>query len=340
MTPPPPVYTSGPMIRVFSGIQPTGTMHLGNYLGAVRNWVALQDHADYECLYCVVDYHAITVEYDPGRLSTQSLEMVRDLLACGLDPERSTIFIQSQIPEHTELGWIFQATSTTYGELQRMTQFKAKAEQQSVVTAGLFTYPALQAADILLYDAERVPVGEDQVQHLELTREIARRFNNRFGETFPDVQPILTEAPRILSLRDPEQKMSKSSGGGHYLAMDATETEARNMVKRAVTDTGPVAEGAMSPGVANLFTILKALGEDERRGELMKDYEAGSLRYVDLKGAVSDAVWTAISRIQTAKEAYPLEKVQEVVEAGAGRARPLAEAKMVDIRKRIGLASA
>jgi len=302
--------------------------------------VALQDHADFECLYCVVDYHAITVEYDPKRLSTQSLEMVRDLLACGLDPERSIIFIQSQIPQHTELGWILQATSATYGELQRMTQFKAKAEQQSVVTAGLFTYPALQAADILLYDAARVPVGEDQVQHLELTREIARRFNNRYGETFPDVQPLLTAAPRILSLKDPEQKMSKSSGEGHYLAMDATEAEARNMVKRAVTDTGPVTEGVMSPGVANLFTILGNLGELDRHGELMKDYEAGSLRYVDLKGAVSDAIWTTLSRIQAAKEAYPLEKVQEIVGNGASQARPLAEAKMADVRKRIGLASA
>jgi tryptophanyl-tRNA synthetase len=327
------------MTRVFSGIQPTGTMHLGNYLGAIRNWVALQDRDEFECLYCVVDYHAITVDYAPAQLAQQSLEMVRDLLACGLDPARSIIFVQSQIPEHAELGWIFQATSTTYGELQRMTQFKTKAEGQSFVSAGLFTYPALQAADILLYDATRVPVGDDQVQHLELTREVARRFNNRFGETFPEVEPLLTEAPRILSFRDPEQKMSKSSGEGHYLAMDASEKKARNMVKRAVTDVGPATEGKMSPGVDNLFTILKALGKASVHDSQKADYEAGALRYVDLKGAVADAIWETMAEIQAKKETYPLERVQEVIRDGADRARPLARKKIAQVRERIGLAS-
>jgi len=326
------------MIRVFSGIQPTGSLHLGNYLGAIRNWVALQDHSDFERLYCVVDYHAITVGYETDRLAPQSLEMVRDLLACGLDPDRSIIFLQSQIPEHTELAWILAATSATYGELQRMTQFKAKAEQQAFVTAGLFSYPVLQAADILLYDATRVPVGEDQVQHLELTREVARRFNNRFGETFPEVEPLLTEAPRILSLKDPGQKMSKSSGEGHYLSLDAPEAEARQMVQRAVTDVGPRAEGEMSPGVANLFTILRSLGSADDHDRLQADYAAGTLRYVALKEAVSDAVWSTAARIQEQKSAFPPDRVKAVVRAGADRARPLARAKLAQVRNRIGLA--
>ncbi|NNF07623.1 MAG: tryptophan--tRNA ligase, partial [Candidatus Eisenbacteria bacterium] len=266
------------MNRVFSGIQPTGTLHLGNYLGAVANWVALQENTSIDRIYCVVDYHAITADYDPKDLMKRSVNLARDLLACGLDPEKSALFVQSQIPEHTELAWIFQAC-TSYGELQRMTQFKSKGDTQSFVSAGLFTYPVLQAADILLYDANMVPVGEDQVQHLELTRGIARRFNTLYGECFPDVKPLLTEAPRIMSLKNPEQKMSKSSGEGHFLALDAPENETAKMIKRAVTDTGPAEDGEMSPGVANLFTILKALGATEAHTSLMADYEGGSLRY-------------------------------------------------------------
>ncbi len=325
------------MTRVFSGIQPTGTLHLGNYLGAIRNWVALQERPEYACIYCVVDYHAITVEYEPERLGERTLALARDLLACGLDPARSALFAQSQVPEHTELAWIFQATSTAYGELQRMTQFKSKSDQQAFVTAGLFTYPVLQAADILLYDAERVPVGEDQVQHLELTREVARRFNLRYGETFPEVLPLLTESPKILSLRDPEQKMSKSAGEGHYLAMDTTEAEARDMIKRAVTDVGPRPEGGMSPGVANLFGILKILGEASVHARLLKDYEEGRLRYVDLKGETADAVWAAMARIQERKAQFPIEMVREVLRDGAAKVRPLAQAKIEEVRRRVGL---
>jgi tryptophanyl-tRNA synthetase len=327
------------MPRVFSGIQPTGSLHLGNYLGAIRNWVALQDRPDFDCMYCVVDYHAITVDYETPDLAPQTLSMARDLLASGLDPEQSTLFVQSQVPEHTELGWIFQATSTAYGELQRMTQFKAKGDQQGFVTAGLFSYPVLQAADILLYDANRVPVGEDQVQHLELTREIARRFNNRYGPTFPDVEPLLTDSPRIASFRDPEQKMSKSSGEGHYLSMDASEAEARGMIQRAVTDVGPHPEGSMSPGVANLFTVLKALGSPELYDRLTADYKAGTLRYVELKGAVADAVWATAAQIQARKAAYPPERVREILRAGGAKARPLAQKKLAEVRSRVGLVS-
>ena len=326
------------MPRVFSGIQPTGSLHLGNYLGAIQNWVGLQDTPGLDRFYCVVDYHAITVDYEPGKLAQQTLSMARDLLACGLDPDRSTIFVQSQVPEHTELAWIFQATSTAYGELLRMTQFKAKSEQQAFATAGIFTYPVLQAADILLYDADQVPVGEDQVQHLELTREVARRFNNRYGQTFPEVKELLTTSPRIASFRDPEQKMSKSSGEGHYLSMDGSEAEVRGMIQRAVTDVGPRPEDTMSPGVANLFTVLRELNETAH-DELKAQYEKGTLRYVDLKAAVADAVWTTAARIQSRKAEFPPERVAEVLRTGAARARPMAQKKIADVRSRIGLAA-
>ncbi len=325
------------MTRVFSGIQPTGTLHLGNYLGAIRNWVALQDRDDYECIYCVVDYHAITVDYETGHLAGRTLELARTLLACGLDPDRSALFAQSQIPEHTELAWVLQATSTSYGELQRMTQFKSKADAQALVTAGLFTYPVLMAADILLYDAARVPVGEDQVQHLELSREVGRRFNLRYGETFPEVQPLLTQAPRILSFRDPSQKMSKSAGEGHYLPLDGSEDEIRGMIKRAVTDTGPREAGVMSPGVSNLFTVLRELGRTEAHARLTADYEAGNLRYVDLKGAVSDAVWETAAEVQARREAFSEDAVRRVLREGAEKVKPLARNKMAEVRKRIGL---
>lgn len=325
------------MPRVFSGIQPTGSLHLGNYLGAVRNWVALQDQPDYDCVYCVVDYHAITVEYDPQGLAERTLLMARDLLACGLDPEHSILFAQSHVPEHTELAWVFQATCAAYGDLQRMTQFKGKAEQQTLVTAGLFTYPVLQAADILLYDGDRVPVGEDQVQHLELTREIARRFNSRFGETFPETQPLLTQAPKILSFKDPGSKMSKSAGEGHYLPFDAPEKPTRKMIKSAVTDTGPVEPGVMSPGVANLFLILRELGDADTHASLLAEYESGTPMYGHLKGAVADAVWKRVSEIQERMESYPLSAVREILAAGADKARPLARAKIEDVRAKVGV---
>jgi tryptophanyl-tRNA synthetase len=207
------------------------------------------------------------------------------------------------------------------------------------VTAGLFSYPILQAADILIYDATRVPVGEDQVQHLELTREIARRFNNRFGETFQEVEPLLTTSPRILSLKDPAQKMSKSSGEPHFLSMDAPEPEVRAMIQRAVTDVGPAPEGAMSPGVGNLFSILENLGAGADHTRLLAEYEAGRLRYVELKNAVADAVWSTLARIQERKAEFPEARVREVVRAGAERARPLARKKLDEVRRRIGLIS-
>ena len=326
--------------RVFSGIQPTGSLHLGNYLGAVRNWVDLQERTDVERIYCIVDYHAITADYTPEELSVRTRNMARDLLALGIDPGRSDLFVQSAVREHTELAWVFQATSASYGALQRMTQFKSKGEQQSFVSSGLFTYPVLQAADILIYDADLVPVGEDQVQHLELTRDIARRFNTLFGETFPETEPLLTEAPRIMSLKDPLQKMSKSAGDGHYLALDAPVNETAKMVKRAVTDTGPATDGEMSPGVANLFTILKALGNTEAHASLTADYERGELRYSDLKGEVGETVVAFVTGFQERKASFDDATVLRILAEGAEKVRPRAQRKMDEVRSRVGLLGA
>ena len=201
--------------RLFSGIQPSGDVHVGNYLGAIKNWVRMVDQ--YDCVFCIVDYHAITIEYDPQEMQKRILNAAAVNIAAGLDPNRCTIFVQSYVPEHTELAWILN-TITPIGHLERMTQFKDKSKQhRENINAGLFTYPVLQAADIMLYKGEAVPIGEDQVQHIELAREIARKFNLRYGETFPEPLEILSEAPRIMGL-DGKTKMSKSLG--NYISLE------------------------------------------------------------------------------------------------------------------------
>jgi len=197
-------------MRIFSGIQPTGAIHIGNYAGAILNWVRMQGEG--ECLYSIVDYHALTMPYEPREMPGRVQDAALDLLACGIDPEKAHLFVQSHVPEHTELTWVL-ACCAPIGELNRMTQFKEKSERVDSINAGLFTYPVLMAADILLYKADTVPVGEDQLQHLEVTRVFARRFNNQFGPTFPEPQPRMTSAPRIMALNDPTRKMSKSLEG-------------------------------------------------------------------------------------------------------------------------------
>ena len=223
--------------RIFSGIQPSGTIHIGNYLGAIKNWTKLQ--YEYDSIFCVVDYHAITVEYDPRALPERVMDVAATLLAAGIDPERSTLFVQSMVPEHTELSWLLTCV-TPLGMLERMTQYKEKAARQEgeSVGAGLLCYPVLMAADILLYKADLVPVGDDQIQHLELTREIARKVNHHFGATFPEPQPYITRAARIKALSDPTAKMSKSIPGG-AVAVSEEPDQIRKLVRRAVTDTGP-----------------------------------------------------------------------------------------------------
>ncbi len=282
--------------RVLSGIQPTGEMHIGNYFGAVKNWVDLQEK--YECFFSVVDLHAMTMPYEPALLRENTAQMFIDLLACGLDPEKCVLFVQSLVPQHTELTWILNCVASI-GELSRMTQFKDKSDQlesgnkKGFISSGLFTYPVLMAADILVYKADRVPVGKDQEQHLELTRNIAVRFNNQFGEYFPEPKPIYTEVPKLMSLADPNKKMSKSLGDKHHISLFENEDIIRKKVRSAVTDTGEQT-GKMSPGVLNLFTIIKACGNMKDYDLLNSQYEAGTLKYSDLKGVAAESLVNAL----------------------------------------------
>ena len=282
--------------RVLSGIQPTGSLHFGNYFGAVENWVRLQD--TYECFYSIVNYHAMTMPFKAQNLNDNTWNLAFDLLALGVKPE--SLFIQSLVPEHTELGWIMNCFAP-HGELGRMTQFKDKSEQakeadsEAFISTGLFTYPVLQAADILLYKADFVPVGKDQEQHLELTRGIAARFNHQVGKDyFVLPQLLFSETPKIVSPADPTKKMSKSLGEKHVISVFETEDRVRKQIKSAVTDSGEtVAEGEdkkMSAGVVNLFTLLKACGDQENYAALMQDYENNTLKYGFLKEKVADAV--------------------------------------------------
>lgn len=323
------------MARVFSGIQPTGQLHVGNYLGAIRSWVAMQ--AEHDCVFSIVDLHAMTVPYDPAELPKRVLATAATLIGCGIDPERSVLYVQSHVREHTELCWILNCI-TPLGSLQRMTQFKDKAKQhQENVNAGLLNYPILQAADILLYKASLVPVGEDQVQHLELSRDLARRFNYLFGETFPEPQPHLTRAARVMALNDPTRKMSKSIPGS-YVALTAPPEEIQSLIRRAVTDTGPRGE-AMSPGVANLFTLLESFSAPETVAHFRTAYEQGTLRYVDLKQQLAEDMTKALAPI---RERY-LElmsrpgELREILAHGAQRARAIARETMEEVRAKTGL---
>lgn len=276
---------------ILSGIQPTGKLHFGRYFGAVENWKRLQE--DYDCLYMVVNYHAMTMPFTPKKLAEQSWELCFNLLACGIKAEN--IFIQSLVPEHTELNWILNCF-TSYGQLSRMTQFKDKSAQndakgsEGFISAGLFTYPALQAADILIYKAGLVPVGKDQEQHLELTRNIAQRFNNFAGkEYFPIPEGLYTKVPKVMSTADPDRKMSASLGDKHNIDVFADEARIRKQVASAVTDTGADA-GAMSAGVSNLFSLLDASGRADAHAGLLADYERGTLKYTDLKHEVANGL--------------------------------------------------
>jgi tryptophanyl-tRNA synthetase len=330
--------------RVLSGIQPTAEMHIGNYFGAVRNWVALQD--SYECLYGVVDLHAITRPYDPVQLRSNTERMIVDLLACGIDPGKAILFIQSFIPEHTELCWILSCFCP-FGDLRRMTQFKDKfdliAGQDSTqfVSAGFFSYPVLQAADILVYRARHVPVGKDQEQHLELSRELARRFNSQFDvEFFPEPAPLFTNTPKIMSLVEPTKKMSKSSGDRHYVGLFEDEKGVRAKIKSAVTDSGDLPlDAKMSPGVVNLFEILKACGKNAEAEALLNDYNAGKRRYRELKEVVADALveLTGQLRARRAEISQDIPAVNLQVAEMSGKARSIARDTLKEVRAIIGL---
>src|SRR4051812_21274146 len=329
---------SVPLPRVLSGIQPTAdSFHLGNYLGALRQWVSLQESA--EAFYCVVDLHAITLPQDPEQLRRNTLVSAAQLLAIGVDPDRSALFVQSHVPEHVQLSWVLECL-TGFGEASRMTQFKDKSQREGTGAAsvGLFTYPVLQAADILVYQADEVPVGEDQRQHLELTRDLAVRFNGRFGQTFTVPAPRIPEgAAKILDLQSPDKKMSKSlPPAGCVFLLDEPNVTAKK-IRSAVTDTGRevVYDPEGKPGVSNLLAIHSALS-----GQPIADLEghfAGS-GYGDLKKEVAEVVTESLTPIRERTQELlddPAE-LQRVLAAGAARAREVASRTVAEVYDRVG----
>jgi tryptophanyl-tRNA synthetase len=325
------------METVFSGIQPSGGFHIGNWLGAVQNWVKLQE--SYKCLYCVVDLHAMTQKYETAQMPSRVLELTAELLACGIDPSRSIVFVQSHVQEHTELAWVLN-TVAPHGELERMTQFKEKAAREPEnINAGLFTYPVLMAADILLYKATRVPVGDDQVQHLELTREICRRFNARFGDTFPEPQPIHTKATRIVGL-DGKAKMSKSLGNSVQIA-DEPEV-IRKKIANAFTD--PTRLRKSDPGHPESCYVCSLQGwftSAEEAASYHAKCAGASWGCVESKRALAENMIRTLQPIRerAAEWKSQPQKIREVLGDGAQTARVIASDTMQLVRERTGLLS-
>lgn len=333
MPAPSPTETPAPRPRIFSGIQPSGIVHLGNDLGAIRNYVMLQ--YEYEAIYCIVDYHALTSTHDPDVMRSRTREMAASLLALGLDPERCTLFVQSHRPEHTELMWLL-STVTPVSWLERTPTYKDKiANQPDDVNHGLLTYPVLQAADIVLYKASLVPVGKDQAAHLELSREIVRSFNNRYGDTFPEPQAVYTSAPVVLGT-DGVKKMSKSVG--NTIEILASPDEIRKQVMSMVTDTQRILRTDPGrPEVCNVCQLHRFFGDDYE--EIWDGERTARTGCVDTKKLLAQRI---IDRYAAARERYaelmahPAE-VDGVLEAGADRLRPMAEATMAEVKAKMGL---
>ena len=327
---------------VLSCIQPTGEMHLGNYFGAVKNWVDLQ--SEYDCFYGVVDYHAMTMPYDIKKLRNNTWDLILDLIAVGIEPKH--LFIQSLIPEHAELAWIFNCFCS-YGQLTRMTQFKDKSQSEQIkggdnfISAGLLDYPVLQAADILIYRADAVPVGKDQEQHLELTRDIAQRFNHSVGKEYfvlPDT--LFTETPKIKSTADPTRKMSKSAGPKHYISVFGDEQRIRKQIRSAVTDTGESTGEEMSPGVSNLFEIMRASGGDKQILEsLNRDYESGNLKYSELKEAVAESLLNLLIPFNEKRKELVSNKreIKALIKESSSEIRKRAQETIREVKDLVGL---
>jgi len=321
--------------RLFSGIQPSGQVHLGNYEGAIRNWVALQDR--FESLFCVVDWHALTQRHEPEALQPRILDLTAWLLAAGIDPERATLFVQSHVAEHLELAWYF-ATVCPMGELLRQTQFKDKsAVDPDHVNAGLFSYPVLQAADILLYRAEVVPVGEDQVQHLELSREIARRWNGRYGDLFPEPRPTLTPAKRVMGL-DGDAKMSKSKGNG--IALEEAPDAVWAKLRTAKTDERR--QRRSDPGEpedCNIFSLHELYTPLDQRDELAAACRSAGIGCIDCKKVLAGHLEAHVGPIRERHRAWMdrPDRLREVLSAGADRARDVARETLREVRERMGV---
>jgi tryptophanyl-tRNA synthetase len=323
------------MKRIFSGIQPSGEIHVGNYVGAIQNWVKLLDSHD--SIFCIVDYHAITVEYDVKQMQRNIHQAAIVNIASGLDPKKCTLFVQSQVPEHTELTWIFNCVSPL-GELMRMTQFKEKAKQHlRNINVGLLDYPVLQAADILLYKADGVPVGEDQVQHIEFSREVARKFNSRFGEIFPEPQALLTKSPRIMGL-DGKTKMSKSLN--NYIGLLEEPDVIWEKIRTAMTDENRKRRSDPgNPDICNLFTLHKAFSSADEIARINKECRTAEIGCVECKKILFNTMMAHLEPIQ--KRAKEFEKDRAYVDSalvqGAERCREIAAEVMAEVREVIGL---
>src|SRR5947209_17109740 len=323
------------MARVFSGIQPSGELHIGNYLGAVQNWVKLQQQHD--CLFCVVDLHAITQAYEAASLSQRTLDMAISLFASGLDPERAIVFVQSHVPEHAELNWLLN-TVTPLGELERQTQFKDKAQRQESVPAGLLNYPVLQAADVLLYKATLVPVGEDQLQHLELMREIVRRWNARFGaDFFPEPQAQLSTARRVLGL-DGQAKMSKSLGNTIGL-FDSPETIWEKLKPAATDPARKTRKDPGNPDICNVYTIHHGFSPPETLDLVARNCRTAGWGCLDCKRVLADNMIAALTPMRERAAALRADpsRVRDTLRRGAAAARALARRTMAEVRRRMGL---
>ena len=324
------------MARIFSGIQPSGELHIGNYLGAVKNWVQLQ-HTHPGSLFCVVDYHAISGNYDPAVLRARRWEMARSLLAAGLDPSKASVFMQSDVAEHTELSWIF-TTLTPLGDLERQTQYKDKSAKLESIPAGILMYPVLQAADILLYRADTVPVGEDQVQHLELARDTSRKWNARFGEGFfPEPQPLLTPTRRIMGL-DGQAKMSKSLG--NTIGLMESDEEIWAKLRPAMTDPARVRKiDPGNPEVCNIFQLHKAFSSAAEQANVVQQCTTAGWGCMDCKKVLHTNMVQELTPIRRRAEALDAEpqRILDAMATGAQTARAIAQETMREVRERMGL---
>jgi len=327
-------------VKLFSGIQPTGTLHIGNYFGAIKNWVELQKK--YDSIFCIVDYHSLTNSINPEELSKQTIEMAMDLIACGIDPLNSILFVQSSVLEHTELTWIL-SSFTPLAELQRMTQFKEKSQKNiKNVNAGLLYYPILMAADILLYKAEAVPVGHDQLQHIEIARTIARKFNKQLGKTFPEPKGVLTSAPRLMSLINPKEKMSKSGGNDSYIALSDTLETIEKKLSVAVTDPArKMRTDSGTPTKCNIYQLHQLVSGSPDLKYIDDGCRQAKIGCLECKKMLAKNIFTELKPIQEKKkelEKNP-EEIKKILQNGALRAREIAQKNMKEIKKKIGLFS-
>ncbi len=325
-------------VKLFSGIQPTGLLHIGNYFGAIKNWVDLQKK--YPCLFCIVDYHSITVPYQTKQMSKRVLGLAMDLIACGIDPKKSILFVQSAVPAHTELAWIL-STVTSIGDLNRMTQFKEKSKENlENINAGLFNYPVLMAADILLYKAQVVPVGEDQVQHLELTREITRKFNKRFGKTFSEPKPLLTSGAKIMSLTNDIKKMSKSHKVESYIALSDSLKTIEKKLATAMTD--PARKRRTDPGTpnkCNIYHLHQLVSNKKDLDYVVNGCTKAKIGCLDCKKLLGKNLFKELKPIQEKRKVLEKnpEKIKKILVHGAEQANKIANKTIVEVKSKLGL---